>query len=149
MKKSILKKQIFTIVLDIFVLLLLLAYNHKRIMGIYRFGFHGKPYSVNLIPIYELRNSDIRFLLRYLIKIVFFGFIGMIVESVLYLHKRNFCYFYVMFGISLFMELLAIFTSGWFIIPLDIDTWISYFIGIVLGFFVWNILKKVLRRRIR
>ena len=104
---------------------------------------------MNLIPIYELRNSDIRFLLRYLIKIVFFGFIGMIVESVLYLHKRNFCYFYVMFGISLFMELLAIFTSGWFIIPLDIDNWISYFIGIVLGFFVWNILKKVLRRRIR
>lgn len=149
MKTVNFKKQISTIVLLIFVLLLLLAYNHKRIVGVYQFGFYGKPCFVNLIPIYELRNSDVVFLSRYLIKIGFFSLVGIILELVLYLNKKNSYYFLLMLSISIFMELLVIFTSGLVIIPLDIDNWISYFIGIVLGFFVWNILKKVLHIRIR
>lgn len=116
--------------------------HEKRIMGSYGFGSLGKEYSFNFISIYELRNSSLHFLSKYPIKTGFFCMVGLLLETVLCLYGKNSFYFLGMILFSILLELTTMFTSALFPIPLDIDNWLSYLIGIILGFLVWSLLQK-------
>ncbi len=140
--EAFLKKQkIITIAGFVFIVLLLLLYNHKRSMG-YHFNINEKiihqDISYNLLLFKNLKYILTNHLERVILKLLFFSIIGVIFYLIKYFNRSIFKIHIFIILVILFIDIIHIFTG--FLVVIDINNWFVYTCGILIGYNLTNII---------
>ncbi len=140
--EAFLKKQkIITIAGFVFIVLLLLLYNHKRSMG-YHFNINEKiihqDISYNLLLFKNLKYILTNHLERVILKLLFFTIIGVIFCLIKYFNRNIFKIHIFIILVVLFIDIIHIFTG--FLVAIDINNWFVYMCGILIGYNLTNII---------
>lgn len=129
------------------LLIMVLYYNHIRILHAYAWGFLGKEYSVNLIPFMDMPRIIDLFGEKILQKVLIFAAFGIVLYFTIYqFGKVNRMLFAgCAIGIVAFLEMMQALTSSYLIV-FDMNNFIIYAIGFTIGYFISLLLLFIYRK---
>lgn len=133
-----------TILGFIFIISLLLFYNHKRTLAWYDFGIKSKEITFNFIPFKNILETISINPLNIIMKIIFFSIIGGTYYLINNKNKYNIVFFTIF--VIVFTDVINLIFGYTSII--DINNWIIYTIGVLLGYKLSEIIFNFIKNKI-